>query len=324
MIIAAIDVGYGNIKVVSYNTITNNMKMLLIPSIAGKADDSDISQSFGKKKNVYIVEYEGESYEIGEESIGNLVKVTHGEYLKTKSWKLFLLAALKSIGEETIDLVVSGLPVYQYKDLKEDMIQEIKGVHKVDKNLTVNIKNVEVIPQPLGALASLIDDKPELQSKNILLIDPGHHTFDWLCVVKGSIRMDLSGSHAEGVDSLINAVIKRVSKNNNGLMLSHHDIDEAIRNGTFKVEVYGKEFDIKQYLDLAVSNQLESSIDALKNMLQTTHNIGNILIGGGGANLYLQTIKESFPNHNVETMSEPAMANAKGYLRFGLAKAKNL
>lgn len=324
MIVAAIDVGYGNIKVVTYNTLTNSVKMNLIPSIAGKADENEISQQFGKKKNSYVVEYDGEKYEVGEDSTANMVKVTHSDYLKTKSWKLFFLAALKSIGEEKIDLVVSGLPVYQFKKLREEMMDVIKGVHKVDEKLTVNVLNVEVIPQPLGALASLIDEKPELQTKNILLIDPGHHTFDWLCVIKGSIRMDLSGSHPEGVDSLINSVIKRVEKNHDGLLLSHHDIDESIRSGTFKVEVYGKDFDIKEYLDLAVSNQLESSIDALKNMLQSTHNISNILIGGGGAGLYIDVIRKAFPNHIVDSMKDPAMANAKGYMRFGLAKAKNL
>jgi plasmid segregation protein ParM len=323
MIICAIDVGYGNTKCVVYNTLTNNLKSFLIPSIAGKVDEHEIATAFSKKRNVYTIKHEDQLYEIGEESIGNIVKITHGDYLKSKSWRLFFLAALKAINEPVIDLVVSGLPVYQFKKLKDEMSSIILGSHSVDDDLSVLIKNVEVIPQPLGALAAVIDERPELQNKNILLIDPGHHTFDWLSVIKASIRMELSGSHPEGVDALINSVIKKVEKTND-VTLSHKEVDESIRNGTFAVDVYGKPFSIKPFLDSAVSTQLETSIDALKNTLQSTHNISHILIGGGGAYLYFDVIKNAFPNHDVSIINDSAMANAKGYLRFGLAKAKSL
>lgn len=317
MILAANDIGYGGLKGIILNTETGKKVEIEIPSIASHVDVStiELDNSFSRAKKVHRVKHEGEYYEVGDESSGNISKVMHDDYLNSSSWKIFFKALLRSYGETKIDFMVSGLPVSQFKALKSEMESVMTGQHQIGDDFSVMVERVAIIPQPLGAMATLINQKPEFKKKNFLLLDPGHHTFDWLVIKKGAIEWESSDSHHEGVDQIINKVISYIKTEKN-VKVSHKEIDAALRDGSNSIDFFNEVLDLKSYIQKAVKIQLSSSIDALKNTLSDEHSIQNIVLAGGGASLYHEEIAKAFPKHEILVLEQSSMANARGYIRF--------
>jgi hypothetical protein len=55
----------------------------------------------------------------------------------------------------------------------------------------------------------------------------------------------------------------------------------------------------------------------MKNIIGDGGDIDNILIAGGGANIFEKTIKEFYPEHEIIKLPESNLINVKGYQAIG-------
>ncbi|KAK0039480.1 PRTRC system protein D [Biomphalaria pfeifferi] len=63
-----------------------------------------------------------------------------------------------------------------------------------------------------------------------------------------------------------------------------------------------------------------SAEDAVMEMVQSldsTFNVENIVLVGGGAFLYKKALKKKFPRHQIREVQEPMFANLRGFQRMG-------
>ncbi|SFU99641.1 plasmid segregation protein ParM [Paenacidovorax caeni] len=79
-----------------------------------------------------------------------------------------------------VDVLVTGLPVDQYKDeaRRAELERQFIGKHKITPKRTVEIAQVKVVAQPTGGLFDMIsqddEENPAIdEDARILVVDPG-------------------------------------------------------------------------------------------------------------------------------------------------------
>lgn len=322
------DIGYGNLKGKARDTNTGKEVVFVIPSHVGKKAKRAMANSLTRVRKVVDVLVDGKEYQVGEEAPENMVKVIHDNYIETANWQAFKMATIKMVADgletDTIDMLVSGLPVEQEKDPKlvAQMRESFVGKHEVYPGQFVTVKAAQIISQPMGTLASLISSRKDLMNKNILIIDVGHHTLDWLTIFKQDVREEFSDSYAEGVDQIVKMVIETVSIEH-GIKVSHKAVDDAIRSGSFAIPVANEEVKIKQYVYDAVSDQMDNAIESIRNTVADAQNISTLVMTGGGGKLYQKYFAKAFPKHEVISVEKPESANAEGYAVLAEIFAQN-
>ena len=67
--------------------------------------------------------------------------------------------------------------------------------------VSVKVKRVSVVPQPLGSLLDYIGSRniKNLRTINVVVVDPGHYSFDWLVISNGAADIAQSSSLNKGV-----------------------------------------------------------------------------------------------------------------------------
>lgn len=69
---------------------------------------------------------------------------------------------------------------------------------------------------------------------------------------------------------------------------------------------------------------IESPITYMKNMIGDGSDIDNIILLGGGANIFEKTLKENFKEREIIVIEDPSFANVKGYQIIGEENYKKL
>ena len=89
---------------------------------------------------------------ISNEKVENWTNYLHEDYIESDSYKALFFGSLIESGSDTIDILVTGLPVNHCTEKKKRALEnKLKGIHKVNEKNTINIKKVIVIEQPIGS-----------------------------------------------------------------------------------------------------------------------------------------------------------------------------
>lgn len=316
MIKAGVDIGYGTLDGVCTNANGGKKPyQFYMPSLVSEAvgNDYEFEGNAVRKRNIEKVIVGSTVYHVGEDA-GDTVKELNEDYIYSDHYMALYIAALQRFGHKQIDHLVTGLPVFQFDRYAQELEKMLQGRFETQMG-PVNVKRVSVVPQPLGSLIEYgvrthIKDPRRL---NVVVVDPGHYSFDWLLLRNGSADLQQSGSHNEGVAHVIERIQSLIAADHNGDSPSAIKIDAAFRANDKNVHLYGKPIPLKGYLDKALRTQASAAIRKMKNRILHLQDVDSFILTGGGASLFHPCISEHFKKHKIEVMKDSVMANALGY-----------
>lgn len=249
--------------------------------------------------NVLVID--GKKYVIGEGDFETeLNKSSKENFLPL----LYVAVALSS--NDTINQVVCGLPINQFKANKADVEQlinnnKIKQISLNGKPRKIIISEFKVYPEGVAAYYSLgISD-------DVIIVDIGGRTTDIAYI--SNKKLNLSGTVAVGTLNIYKAVANKLNSEYS-LDLNLEMIDRIIERGKLKVD--NKDVDLSFITEILKVNfmKIKQELD-----LRFPARTERIILVGGGAKLFGKAFKRRYSN--CEIAENNIFANAKGFKKVG-------
>jgi len=330
--VAAIDIGYGFTKYRKGIDKDNNVNSGLFPSIAPQSPQEEMSGGYFVDRDTKKIESGGTVWEVGPDvydiTSKSDVRALHENFINSEQWKVLFLGALAYMEMPVIDLLVLGLPVSNMGK-QNDMKEIAMGVHVIG-DVEVFVKDVLVVPQPLGALYNYAisnDDFDRFFRTNSLIIDPGYLTFDFLLTKGFKVNPHRSGARPGGMSAVLNAIATSVSKELDSPYddLNEIDISLDLKNydGPKKsrpVFIYGDEIDLVKHIS-NTKPVIDTSLNFMLYKIGDSKDVAQIIMAGGPNKIFQKSIKTQFPKHNIYTLKEGIFSNVTGFYLWGLMVA---
>lgn len=325
MKIVGMDIGYSNLKVAFGEA---GEQPTLVSRPAGAAPAEHIGQrimSTGADDPLRVL-VDGKEYVAGcsHDRLENWARELHKDYTSTDSYRALFNAGLLLSGMTEIDRVVTGLPTSQYFDdgLRKHLVKTMKGEHQVTPKKKIIVKDVKIVPQPLGGFVDYLnhlEDPSQVEDASVLVIDPGFFSVDWVLLVNGEFKRGSSGTSLDATSVILDEASALIGKDY-GSGPGRSKMENAVRSGRNTVSVHGTRVDIAPYLAAAsatvghiVSSQLQASLRKEESAVDA------IVMVGGGAPLFQAAIKEAFDKTPLTIAESSVFANARGFWHGGAA-----
>ena len=334
-VIRAVEIGFGTLSFVE-SLDNGNPIIKTFTSIVAPADNGSRDLSGGlNKRNTIRVLVDGKYYEVGPDagllSNKGTTRVLNNSFTESHQFKALLLGALGLMNEPVIDVLGLGLPVDNFH-MADAVKKAVKGEHVIEGK-KVLIKDCLVLPQPYGGLISYANSIGQagfnaLRNKTILSIDPGYGTLDWI-TTKGLTFNDLrSDGRDMGFSTVLEAIavsLKSVFPRMGLLPLSL--IDEAfwLNKGILTVagrsypfpkcsgkDVNGESVDITFDVSSEIKYVTRAAISEVRNSARSGVDIELILLMGGPHAVYLDELREAYPDHTIVVVKNPLTAICEG------------
>jgi plasmid segregation protein ParM len=331
--VLAVDVGYGNVKSV-YRLPDGQLISNIFPALAPTYVKSTISSHMGGPgRNTVVIRVDGTLYEVGPGVRQAVTLMNAGfdltdDYSKSPNHAALLLGAISLSGADHIECLSLGLPVhiinqsFESRNTQEPISvvkvlkEKFTGVHEINgKQVTVD--RVAVIPQPLGSLfwhQSLTRGVSRAADYVSLIIDVGYYSTDWVVAAGWSTLDDRCDGRRGGASEIYNKIAKALSASEGETYTDIRRIDDALRNKT-PLTFYSKPIDLTKFVG-ETDGLVAEVIKNIKNSVQTTNDVAEIILTGGGAAFYKDAIARSFKNKLV-LLEDSCFTNVKGFLISG-------
>jgi plasmid segregation protein ParM len=331
--VLAVDVGYGNVKSV-YRQSDGSLNTNIFPALAPSHVKSTISHhAGGSGRNTVVIKVDGVKYEVGPDVRQVVTAMNTGfdlsdDYAKSPNHTALLFGAIAFSGADHIECLSLGLPVHIINQsvgsrVGKEPIPVIKvlkekfsGTHEINGR-RVKIDRVAVVPQPLGSLfwhKDLLGDTKTTSDQLSLIIDIGYYSTDWVTAEGWHTIDERCGGRPGGASQIYTKIAKAISDSEGESFTDIRRIDEALRNKTH-LSFYSKPIDLTPFVKEADS-LIGEVLKSIKNSVQTTSDVSEIILTGGGAPFYQNAIAESFKNKLV-VMEDACFTNVKGFLIAG-------
>lgn len=321
MKIRAIDLGSGWVKL--NRKVGEKLEYMSFPSLAPRHTGRDLSMALLGKRDTVVVTVEGTQYEVGPDSAdldtNDSTRNLNDQYIYTDQYKACFYGALHYMGETEIDLLVVGLPlttIHRSEDLRNICV----GTHKINDTTTVTVKEVLVLPQPMGALYYCLaqsENREEfefLRDDTNLIVDPGYLTFDFLLTNGEKINDARSQAHPGGVSKVLRAICESLSTKFGLKYDNLSAVDKALSRRRIKIN--GKAEDLQEHIKYA-KPAIEGSVNYMRNVAGDGSDIDNIILVGGGQHIFAKTILNYYRNHTIYVLGDAQYANVKGFQAAG-------
>ena len=345
-ILVGIDLGYGQVKVLSDNKQYKFLSAVGTPisdfgRVANVTNKEDLLKSL-------TITYEGIKYYIGHNAIMNTrngrlsLRQNKAELEENKIKFITALALLMEEDETNLEVdIISGLPVLEFKNQKDKLFNMINnygkpfefimhyGPKQVSKSISV--KNIRIISQAEGSFydyildknGNVIEDRVNMVSGTIMVVDPGYKTTDVVSMENGRYIELLSDQFNKGINQVHNECL-RLIMDKLGIKKEMKEIDEAIRTG--KLFYNTKEYNINKIIEDAAK---PFAIDIVDNLINLSNDqlggMQSLILTGGGASILYPYIKSELDGIiNVILIDNAEFSNANGYYKYGkLLKSVN-
>ena len=332
MSVLGLDIGYGNLKIAFGSADAAGPLTEVYPATAVPAEKVTTSL-FGDQQDEekgFSVQIDGRHWKacVPVASIqGKFTPQLHDRYVGSPEWLALAYAGLLLCGESVIDTVVSGLPVKHFADADKcrQMREALKGVHRITEKRTVEVRSVQVVPQPIGAyMEAMHDDRyPEevqdrLAEETSLIIDPGFFSLDWTLIRPGGEYVqEASGSSLFAVSKLVE-VARRLIAEDFGTPPSFNQLENALREDRESLYVYRTSIPLKSYFSKAAEVAAKEGFNEMMGMMrQFDDPINFVVMAGGGSQLYRSLAQSLYPESQILIAERPEMSNARGFWHFG-------
>ena len=329
-IFVGLDIGYSNLKIV-FNDPENPKSVITELLPVGAAPVSQVMQGVAgdKGSSLIQVDVDGEKWysAIDPSLIQGLCRVIHENYPSSNQYKALFLGALARIGAPVIDRLVTGLPVNQYLDKKytQDLKDQLTGVHKLNSKVSVEVKEVLVVPQPIGAYMDMTQNVKDdellelIANGQTLVLDPGFFSVDWVTIVGGSLATESCGTSLDGVSVILEKTASYLSAEYAGTV-NFSKLEKCVVEGKRQIALSGAMRDFTEFLEKAIQDHAPRSVNAMQNDLRkNTFTPDVIILAGGGAKFFKETTQRIFKNAKIIVLDRPEVSNANGFWLLGAA-----
>lgn len=324
--ILGLDIGYSNVKLIGGESGHGGPEWRRsYPAGAGPV--ANVAAEFSNSGGVEI-EYQGAPWLslIEPSRFENFPRTLHADYPSTAVYQALLRGALAESGRSTINTLVTGLPVTQFfaNGTRQRLSEDLRGRIEIRKSEAVVVEKVHVIPQPLGAFLSFASRYPDpdaIPASNVLVIDPGFFSFDWVIVSRGDLRRSSSGTSTHAASYLLEETSRLIADETNGGRVSRDALERALRDRQTSVMLYGEKLELAPYMRKAAARAAGAAFQKLLSSVrqeQADSDFDFVVLAGGGADLYGSSARRIFPRAKVVLASQaPVMANADGFWVWG-------
>jgi len=315
-----VDIGYYATKAVC------GKKVVTFPSVAGTPNVSQLVHGVGDGETIINLGI-GDSYKyiVGRDAIlksRSTERREEREWITSHLWKVLFYHAISQLEPEGGEFrIVTGLPVDYFSSDHVMLKKIVEGLHKFavnDKRLELRLSSI-VTMQPFGAVCNEILSfdgnlkNKSLSQSSIGVIDIGGKTTNILTVDQMADIGAQSFSTDTGGWDIVRAVKTSIQEKFFDYELKDHEVAEIVASKTMKR--FGKDVDVSDLVE-PVTDSITREIVALTTQVWgNASGLDKIFISGGGANLIGETIADEFPHAVV--VSDPEVANAKGYYKYG-------
>lgn len=322
MVVMGLDIGYSNLKV-CFGEAGEIPEGLCYPAGAAPVERLPGGVRSGKGFEGFRVQVDGRlwatgihprRFEVWERSL-------HPDYAATPSYRALFYTALVLSGRDEIDRVVTGLPAAQYEE-RRAALSWMAGVHSVAAKRQVRVKEVKVVPQPVGGfMAALGEVEAEvaevLAEGRVLVVDPGHFSFDWVLIQQGELQKRSCGSSVEAMAALLEGAAAKIGEDFGGRVEADR-IEQALQEGKEHILLFGRKVEIAPYVEQAVREVVPVAVERLRvAMRRQEGDLDALVLVGGGAAWWEGGIRELFPKVPVIRPVDPILANARGFFELG-------
>ncbi len=321
--LAALDVGYSNLKLMA-GVRGGTPTATVLPAGAGPATAMPLHPQTAPGAGARIgqdglaVQVDGAAWAAGVEPsrLQNWERELHPDYPATAGFRALVHAALLAAGHERIDMLVTGLPVSQWLDpaAREALQGRLTGTHAVTPARSVEVADVQVLPQPAGAYFDFAATEPDVVAEaRILVVDAGFFSVDWVLFDEGAMRGINSGTSTAAV-SLVLEEAADLIRRDHGSRIARDLLERAVRNGTASVPLFGRPVELAPYLTEAAKQTSHVAVTAIRQTLRgERREVDVVLLAGGGAETYAAATRAAFPRARVAVPENPVLANVRGF-----------
>lgn len=340
--IRAIEVGYGTLSYTK-DIVNGVPKIDTFPSIVSAiGNEGDLSGGLNKR-NTVIVDVGNEKYEVGPDAYllndRTSSRTLNNRYIDTAQYRALFRGALVYMNTENIDLLVLSLPVNNMQR-SEELKAFALGNHCINgKN--INVKHVWILCQPLAgflAYANQIGHERfnELSQSNVLCLDFGFTTSDWLMTRGLKINYKKSGARNMGMSTVLESCAAALKVKGAFEYLDDLPrtlIDEAFYRHEGVIKISGKSYPFPtcNYEDInhnqvniafdcapAIKQISYSSLQEVRNNVGAGSDVSLIVVMGGAHQVYLDAVKDNYPHHEIVIVDNPIVAVCFGMYFGGL------
>lgn len=323
--IVGLDIGYSNVKLAYGHAGDANPETLVRPAHA--APVSDVKGTNSPLEGEFFVTVADETWlsMIAPTRTPNKREL-HADYPASDTYYALFLAALAAAtteGQTVIDVLVTGLPTSQTRsaDRVNALTERLSGKHQVSPLLSIEVKKVVVVPQPAGILNDIyssFDDPSFLDESNLLVLDPGFFSVDWVVYNMGNLDKEASGTALEAMSAMIVEINRLISiKYSAGP--GTDKIEMAFQTGKDSIIFKGEPLKLAPYIEEAKKNiatqALKSTATAMR--FQSEQTLDFVLIGGGGGSSYKEAAQALFPLSKILEPANMVSSNSIGFWVIG-------
>ncbi len=325
--IIGIDVANSTIKIWTDDELNNKYR-----NTVKEINDAGLVYSFKTDYQMYV--YNKEVYEVGDIAAMGSGGRGKARY-NSDSFKIETLIGITTVIEPDSSekiRVVTGVPSTLAKnnavveELKVSLIGEhtLKSVKwdQVD-NITFEIVEVIVVPQPLGTLYNFVynPETKELNQKQLsqrsLVIDIGWGTCDLAALesfrVRGTFGFEIGTS--DYISDLQEEANNKFPEANI-YALNPHELDLALLESTVVETPFGS-YDLAELAEKHKENQAKRVYEATMGLGLEFNKFYHIILTGGGSLQYEKYLRDLFNDPRVVVMENAVLANVRGFYLLG-------
>ena len=325
MFVLGLDIGYSNLKLAMGHK-EKGMETKILPAGAGRLELMPRNMSAGLGNDFLQVTVDGEKWASGVEPsrLQGWERELHRDYKSTDVYKALFYAGLLLSEQPVIDVLVTGLPVDQANsaDQRQELVELLKGEHKITPMQEVTVKEVIVVPQPAGAYMDAVNSTEDedvleaIQHGRTVVIDPGFYSVDWVALVEGEIHYRSSGTSLKAMSRLLQVADESIMGDYGGSP-GVENLERSIRTQKDPM-VFAKRVPLQKYLEDAAKTVTREALTSMrKTMREDGMNADIVLLAGGGAGDYAEAAKELFPKSRIIESKDAVLSNARGFWHCG-------
>ncbi len=320
--IVGIDIGYSNLKVAYGKPSAGACATLIRPAGAAPADRfGDLADGSASVDYLHVlVDEQPFIAGVSSDKAAMWSRSLHADYPASQSYRALFHAGLLLSEFDTVNTLVTGLPVSQYldEDKRIALAKQMQGKHRVTPKRTVTVETVKVVPQPVGGFLDFADQTgDDFDDMHVLVVDPGFFSVDWV-VIADNILDKTSSSTSLEASSVVLAEAAKLIGIDYGVKIGEEHLEGALRAAKPTVTVLGKRVEIKPYIEAAAAKVAPVVVESIQQSLRKRNKpIDKVLMVGGGADFFAAAVKAAFHNIDVVSAKHSELANARGFWHMG-------
>lgn len=333
---AGLDIGYGNLKILGANSTGGGACTVILP--VGAAPVARAAKSMGgggvDVGDGALVDIDGEQWVGGVSplELQDFARPTHANYPRTKEYLALYYAALSKLDTDRVDVLVTGLPVRQFYEGKQDgqvaeLQRRLEGTHYLSRGRNMTVARVIVVPQPAGAYTDLVQGDPSLatdKDRFALVLDVGYYSTDWVLVRGGKVADGSSGSSTDATSRVIEAAARQIGVAHGNVRVSPARVESALRSGRAAMALGDKDVDYRAFVAAAANEVGERVVAQVHSSLRGQSDLVDVVaVTGGGGTLLERAIRGAFPSSKMAVSKDPVISNARGFLAIARSQAKS-